>query len=161
MRAIKNIVEQVARKETRPDDKKKNHMDFLNNLLSKIEDGEAGPMPATQFSDVGLDDFELLKVLGKGSFGKVMLAQKKDDGKIYAIKILKKEVIIERNELEHLMTEKNVLSLVQHPFLVHLMYAFQDQENLYFVMVRCCCCAPVSLSLARLLPCCTELREWR
>jgi len=61
--------------------------------------------------------------------------KKKDDKKkIYAIKILKKEVIIERNEIEHLMTEKNVLSLVKSPFLVHLLYAFQTDENLYFVM---------------------------
>merc|ERR1719409_2021283 len=55
---------------------------------------------------LGLDDFDLLKVLGKGSFGKVMLAKKKDSGKIYAMKTLRKAALIKRNQLEHTATER-------------------------------------------------------
>ena len=84
--------------------------------------------------DICIEDFELLKVLGKGAFGKVMLAQKKDNKKIYAIKVLKKQEIIEQDQLEHTKAEKLILTHVNHPFLVGLEYAFQTPEKLYFVM---------------------------
>ena len=84
--------------------------------------------------DMSIDDFELLKLLGKGAFGKVFLVQKKDDEKMYAIKVLKKTSIIELNQLEHTKAEKMILSHVNHQFLVSLVYAFQTPEKLYFVM---------------------------
>lgn len=84
--------------------------------------------------DLSIDDFELLKVLGKGAFGKVMLAQKKDNRRIYAIKVLKKQNIIEQDQLEHTKAEKLILQHINHPFLVGLEYAFQTPEKLYFVM---------------------------
>ena len=84
--------------------------------------------------DLCIEDFELLKVLGKGAFGKVMLAQKKDNQKIYAIKVLKKQEIVEQEQLEHTKAEKLILQHVNHPFLVGLEYAFQTPEKLYFVM---------------------------
>jgi len=81
-----------------------------------------------------LDDFELLKVLGRGSFGKVMQVRKKSDGKIYAMKILKKQAIIARNQVEHTKAERKILQALQHPFLMTLRYAFQSKEKLYFVL---------------------------
>jgi len=87
-----------------------------------------------QTKDLCIEDFELLKVLGKGAFGKVMLAQKKDNKRIYAIKVLKKQQIIELDQLEHTKAEKIILQHVNHPFLVGLEYAFQTPEKLYFVM---------------------------
>jgi len=92
--------------------------------------GKAG-LPAEK---IGLNDFELLKVIGKGSFGKVMQVRKKDNGKIYAMKILNKKTIIERQELEHTKAEKNILQKLVHPFLVNLNYSFQTEDKLYFVM---------------------------
>ncbi len=71
-----------------------------------------------------MGDFHLLKVLGKGAFGKVILSKKKDNGKIYAIKILKKQEIVELDQVEHTKAEKLILSHVNHPFLVGLEYAF-------------------------------------
>lgn len=88
----------------------------------------------SQAKELCIDDFELMKVLGKGAFGKVMLAQKKDNKKIYAIKVLKKQQIIELDQLEHTKAEKTILQHVNHPFLVGLEYAFQTPEKLYFVM---------------------------
>ena len=85
-------------------------------------------------TEVCIEDFELLKVLGKGAFGKVILAQKKDNGTIYAIKVLIKKAIIEQDQLAHTMAEKKILSHVNHPFLVGLDYAFQTDEKLYFVL---------------------------
>lgn len=81
-----------------------------------------------------LDDFELLKVLGKGAFGEVYLGQHKESGKLYAIKVLKKKDVIEMDQLEHTKTEQKILSHVNHPFLVGLDFAFQTESRLYFVM---------------------------
>ncbi len=85
-------------------------------------------------SEICIEDFHLLKVLGKGAFGKVILSKKKDTGKVYAIKILKKQQIIDLEQLEHTKAEKRILTHVNHPFLVGLEYAFQTPGKLYFVM---------------------------
>uniref|UniRef100_A0AAY4ALH7 Serum/glucocorticoid regulated kinase family member 3 n=1 Tax=Denticeps clupeoides TaxID=299321 RepID=A0AAY4ALH7_9TELE len=80
-------------------------------------------------------DFDFLKVIGKGSFGKVLLAKRKQDGKYYAIKVLQKRVILNRREQKHIMAERNVLlKNVKHPFLVGLHYSFQTKDKLYFVL---------------------------
>jgi len=83
---------------------------------------------------VDLSDFDLLCVIGRGSFGKVMQVRKKDTNKIYAMKILNKDMIVQRQELEHLSAEKNVLQKLVHPYLVNLNYSFQTPDKLYFVM---------------------------
>eukprot|EP01096_Ripella_sp_DP13-Kostka_P013865 TRINITY_DN610_c0_g1_i1.p1 TRINITY_DN610_c0_g1~~TRINITY_DN610_c0_g1_i1.p1 ORF type:complete len:494 (+),score=244.84 TRINITY_DN610_c0_g1_i1:44-1483(+) len=92
----------------------------------------SGANPHTE--KVGIDDFESLCVIGKGSFGKVMQVKKKDTGKIYAMKILNKQTIIERNELEHTRSEKSILQKLCHPFLVNLNYSFQTPDKLFFIM---------------------------
>jgi len=80
------------------------------------------------------DDFELLNVIGKGSFGKVMQVKKKDDGKIYAMKVLRKEAIIARKQVAHTRAEKSILQKIQHPFIVRLHYAFQTKDKLYMIL---------------------------
>jgi RAC serine/threonine-protein kinase len=77
---------------------------------------EPAPGDPTQ-KTVTIDDFEMLKVLGKGTFGKVMLAKEKSTGELFAIKVLKKEVILEKEEVAHTMTENTVLQSTNHPFL--------------------------------------------
>ena len=80
-------------------------------------------------------DFEFLKVIGKGSFGKVYSARHKAEDTIYAVKVLNKKMIIKRNEKNHIMSERNVLlKNLNHPFLVGLYYSFQSREKLYFVL---------------------------
>ncbi|XP_071486841.1 protein kinase C delta type-like isoform X1 [Diadema antillarum] len=82
-----------------------------------------------------IEDFQLLKVLGKGSFGKVMLAQQKGTSKFFAIKALKKEVVLEDDDIECTMVERHVLGMAwAHPFLTHLYCTFQSKEHLFFVM---------------------------
>lgn len=66
---------------------------------------------------VTLESFEFLKVLGKGTFGKVILCREKSTARLYAIKILKKEVIIQKDEVAHTQTENRVLRSTNHPFL--------------------------------------------
>ncbi|XP_051878749.1 serine/threonine-protein kinase Sgk3 isoform X2 [Pristis pectinata] len=80
-------------------------------------------------------DFVFLKLIGKGSFGKVLLAKHKTDGKLYAIKVLHKKVILKKKEQRHIMAERNVLlKNAKHPFLVGLHYSFQTTDKLYFVL---------------------------
>jgi RAC serine/threonine-protein kinase len=81
-----------------------------------------------------LEDFNLIKLIGRGSWGKVMLSREKSSGSLYAIKILKKHVIISQNEVGHTLTESRVLRTTNHPFLIALRYSFRDGERLCFVM---------------------------
>ncbi|KAB8203368.1 kinase-like domain-containing protein [Aspergillus parasiticus] len=81
-----------------------------------------------------LEDFELLKVVGKGSFGKVMQVMKKDTGRIYALKTIRKAHIISRSEVTHTLAERSVLAQINNPFIVPLKFSFQSPEKLYFVL---------------------------
>ncbi|XP_050674142.1 RAC serine/threonine-protein kinase isoform X1 [Leptidea sinapis] len=91
----------------------------------------------TSFRDprrITLEKFEFVKVLGKGTFGKVVLSREKGTGKLYAMKILKKNVIIQKDEVAHTITENHVLKKNKHPFLTSLRYSFQTADRVCFVM---------------------------
>ncbi|KAJ2829632.1 Serine/threonine-protein kinase Sgk2, partial [Coemansia erecta] len=85
---------------------------------------------------VGLSDFQLLSIIGKGSYGQVMLARYKDSGKVMAIKVISKSKLRGRpSEIRRVMSERKVLErTVQHPFLVGLQCAFQTKEKLFFCL---------------------------
>ncbi|KAJ3201687.1 hypothetical protein HDU83_005408 [Entophlyctis luteolus] len=81
------------------------------------------------------DDFSVLKLVGKGSFGKVVLVKKKNTGRVYAMKILSKKHIVERQEVVHTLAERNVLiKAVASPFLVGMKFSFQTPDKLYLVL---------------------------
>lgn len=105
-----------------------------------------------QSGRVSLDDFTLIKVIGKGTYGKVMLVRHKkvrfdiyvrghlfinQDNAVYAMKMLRKEHVVKRNQVEHTKTERNVLEAVSHPFIVNMIYAFQTPKKLYFILEYC------------------------
>ena len=87
--------------------------------------------------EVKLDDFELMLVLGRGAFGKVYLAKFTDDqGEEihYAIKQIRKDILLEEDKVENVAMEKKILLEMDHPFLASMDYLFQDDHRLYFVM---------------------------
>lgn len=86
---------------------------------------------------VSADDFESLKLIGKGANSKVVLVRHRATQEIYAMKMVKKEAVKSQVQLEHIKTERNVLAKVQHPFIVKLKFAFHNKKKLYFVMEYC------------------------
>ena len=78
--------------------------------------------------------FEAIRVIGRGSFGKVYLVQKKDTGQFFAMKSLKKEIVLKRKQKESTYAERLILEKVDSPFVVKLHYAFQTNTRLYFVI---------------------------
>lgn len=119
-----------------------------------------------EYDSLTIDDFDLLRVVGRGAFGKVMLVRRKvpqqqkgarllsprtmmamgmtpqqiavasggETGKVYAMKVIKKAAVFAKNQVEHTKTERRILQGVDHPFMVKLRYAFQNEAKLYFVM---------------------------
>ncbi|XP_015503289.2 serine/threonine-protein kinase Sgk2 isoform X1 [Parus major] len=114
-------------------------------LMDRSRSPDKSSQPSTPTDNINLGpsanpnakptDFDFLKVIGKGSFGKVLLAKRKCDGTFYAVKVLHKKTILKKKEQNHIMAERNVLlKNVKHPFLVGLHYSFQTSEKLYFVL---------------------------
>lgn len=90
--------------------------------------------PRTTKGKYTLTDFDILRTLGTGSFGRVHLVQSKHNQRFYAIKVLKKAQVVKMKQVEHTNDERRMLSDVKHPFLITLWGTFQDWKNLYMVM---------------------------
>ncbi|XP_049742510.1 serine/threonine-protein kinase 32B isoform X2 [Elephas maximus indicus] len=84
--------------------------------------------------EVNFDHFQILRAIGKGSFGKVCIVQKRDTKKMYAMKYMNKQKCIERDEVRNVFRELQVMQSLEHPFLVNLWYSFQDEEDMFMVV---------------------------
>jgi len=102
-------------------------MDYKNNPVS----------PSKQ-APVNLNSFYTISVIGKGSYAKVILVKKKDTGKYYAMKVLKKQNIEKKRQENHVKTERNILvGMDDNAYIVKLYYTFQTDKKLYFVLEYC------------------------
>uniref|UniRef100_A0AAV1VP25 non-specific serine/threonine protein kinase n=1 Tax=Peronospora matthiolae TaxID=2874970 RepID=A0AAV1VP25_9STRA len=86
---------------------------------------------------VSVSDFDLIKVIGKGSIGKVFLVRKKDTSVVYAMKVLRKKNVVRHGLEEHIKTERLILEEIDHPFIARLRFSFQTKDKLYLVTDYC------------------------
>ncbi|XP_039020875.1 serine/threonine-protein kinase tricornered-like [Hibiscus syriacus] len=103
------------------------------NMLKFLEKKETEYM-RLQRHKMGVDDFELLTIIGKGAFGEVRLCKEKATGNVYAMKKLQKSEMLRRGQVEHVKAERNLLAEVDSECIVKLYCSFQDDEYLYLVM---------------------------
>ncbi|KAJ6852024.1 serine/threonine-protein kinase tricorner-like [Iris pallida] len=104
-----------------------------NNILKYLERKETEYM-RLQRHKMGVEDFELLTMIGKGAFGEVRICREKTTGNVYAMKKLKKSEMLRRGQVEHVRAERNLLAEVDSNCIVKLYCSFQDNEFLYLIM---------------------------
>lgn len=83
---------------------------------------------------VSVFDFEPIKIIGKGAFGEVRVVRYKPTGEVFAMKKLNKTEMLYKNQVQHVLAERNVLASTENPWIVELKFSFQDEKNLYLVM---------------------------
>ncbi|KAJ3697699.1 hypothetical protein LUZ61_001404 [Rhynchospora tenuis] len=94
----------------------------------------ASPVHPVIKDRTSIDDFEIIKPISRGAFGRVFLAKKRTTGDLFAIKVLKKADMIRKNAVESILAERDILITVRNPFVVRFFYSFTSRENLYLVM---------------------------
>ncbi|XP_062160465.1 uncharacterized protein LOC133867716 [Alnus glutinosa] len=103
------------------------------NILKYLEKKETEYM-RLQRHKMGVEDFELLTLIGRGAFGEVRLCREKATGHVYAMKKLKKSEMLRRGQVEHVKAERNLLAEVDSAYIVNLYCSFQDEKFLYLIM---------------------------
>lgn len=101
---------------------------------SKEQNIMGTPPPLQKHNPISFTELKVLGTLGKGSFGHVQLVQDKGSGTTYALKAVSKARIVETGQQGHIMSEKNVMMQLNHPFLVRLFQTYKDRDKLYFLL---------------------------
>ncbi|KAL4280346.1 hypothetical protein GQ457_03G013010 [Hibiscus cannabinus] len=117
-------------------------VDSSNNMPdedSSVDDDtirslRASPINPCTKDRTSIEDFEIIKPISRGAFGRVFLARKRATGDLFAIKVLKKADMVRKNAVESILAERNILISVRNPFVVRFFYSFTCRENLYLVM---------------------------
>eukprot|EP01087_Luapelamoeba_hula_P001133 TRINITY_DN1087_c0_g1_i1.p1 TRINITY_DN1087_c0_g1~~TRINITY_DN1087_c0_g1_i1.p1 ORF type:complete len:332 (-),score=57.99 TRINITY_DN1087_c0_g1_i1:67-1062(-) len=98
------------------------------------ETGQQPPRDSEFWTHVQVTDFDKIRTLGTGTFGRVHLVKHKETGDFYALKVLKKLEVVRLKQVEHVKSEKQILASISFPFIVRLFKTFQDEANLYMLM---------------------------
>ena len=122
--------------------KKLNDPSMLSEESKRIHEGKSvlvfSKRAKDQDSDIGhpssLEDFDILKVIDKGSFGKVFLVKSKLNDKLYAMKRIRKDILIEKGQIQNTHNEKEILLNIEHPFLLGMDYVFTNDLRIYFFL---------------------------
>ncbi|KAF1911291.1 kinase-like domain-containing protein [Ampelomyces quisqualis] len=96
--------------------------------------GQTNGKPVVFTDQVNLNHFRLLRVVGKGAFGKVRIVERKDTGLTFALKYIRKDEVVRSESVRNIIRERRMLEHLNHPFLCNLRYSFQDIEYLYIVV---------------------------
>ncbi|GFR52786.1 hypothetical protein Agub_g15403 [Astrephomene gubernaculifera] len=96
--------------------------------------GDSGTSTPRSMPGMSIEEFEIIKPISRGAFGRVYLARKLATGDLFAIKVMKKRDLIRKNMVESVTNERNILAMAQNPFVVRFYYSFTSRENLYIVM---------------------------
>ncbi|KAE8356419.1 kinase-like domain-containing protein [Aspergillus coremiiformis] len=96
--------------------------------------GNSQGKPVCATDEINLNQFRLLRVVGKGAFGKVRIVEKKDTGLTFALKYIRKEEVVRSESVRNIIRERRMLEHLNHPFLCNLRYSFQDIEYIYIVV---------------------------
>ncbi|KAJ8762244.1 hypothetical protein K2173_007400 [Erythroxylum novogranatense] len=112
------------------------HLEFSKHLLdcASHSSGASTPRNSSQRERTSIDDFEIIKPISRGAFGKVFLARKRITGDLFAIKAVKKMDMLRKNDVQRIVAERNILITVRNPFVVRFFYSFTCRDNLYLVM---------------------------
>ncbi|KAJ6846826.1 putative serine/threonine protein kinase IREH1 [Iris pallida] len=113
-------------------------VDATSNAMDEEEDVvrslRTSPVHPITNDRTTIDDFEIIKPISRGAFGRVFLAKKRKTGDLFAIKVLRKADTIRKNAVESILAERDILISVRNPFVVRFFYSFTSRENLYLVM---------------------------
>ena len=133
------------------EEKKKKEWENINNFLNnqdrlstteKLEIKESIKKKENEFlrksrQKLSIFQFEPINIIGKGAFGEVRVCKYKENGQIYAVKKMKKEIMKKKNQSFHIRTERDILKSIDSPWITRLHYSFQDEKYLYLVMDFC------------------------
>jgi len=130
-RRLRSLRMQHKMKEnTELDDEKK------NEIMNKYYEEERKLLINSR-KKLGLKDFSLVKVIGKGAFGEVRIVRGRHDKVAYAMKTMRKKDMVAKNQVTHVQAERDLMAAADNPWLVKLNYSFQDDTYLYLVMEFC------------------------
>lgn len=107
---------------------------MMNMSIKDLDLSMNNPVSKVCYQTVGLEDFEVLKIVGQGAFGKVYQVRKRGTSEIYAMKVMRKDKIMEKNHAEYMKGERDILTKIDHSFIVQLRYSFQTKYRLYLVL---------------------------
>ncbi|GER37585.1 kinase [Striga asiatica] len=112
------------------------HPDSARSVMDSASQSSTTSTPShpAHKERTSIDDFDIIKPISRGAYGKVFLARKRITGDLFAIKVLKKLDMLRKNDIDRILAERNILITVRNPFVVRFFYSFTSTDNLYLVM---------------------------
>lgn len=137
-RELKGSSEENGKMQKQPKDKEE-----VSDVTTHVETETSAAASSASGSKkrLGPEDFELLRVVGQGAFGKVFQVRKRDTREVFAMKVMRKDRILEKSHGEYVRAERNALTAVIHPYVVTLRYSFQVRTHEMPGLMLLCGCA--------------------